>query len=138
MDELQEQRSWWQRNWKWAVPTGGCLTIIIVIVAFVGYGVYKVSANTSVFAFVKVINVVQTNEAVAEALGKPIRIEDDDYDPELSDTHLELELDLDGSKASGSLEVIADKTEDGWEYSKLEVVVDNTEQVIDLLSEVKD
>ena len=57
MEEFQEQ-TWWQRNWKWAVPSGGCLLIVICIVSFVGYGVYKavdtISENTGIFAFVKV------------------------------------------------------------------------------------
>lgn len=142
MDELQEQKSWWKRNWKWVVPTGGCLTIIIVIACFVGYGVYKVtselSENTSVFTFVKVITEVQKNEEIADALGKPVRIEDDDYDPTLAENHLELALDLEGSKASGTLEVIADRTEEGWEYSKFEVTVDDTGQLIDLLDTIND
>ena len=138
--ENDQSPSWWKRNWKWAVPTGGCLFIIICVVSCVGYSVYKVadklSEDTSVFAFIEVVSTVQKNEELAEVLGKPIRIEDEDYDPELVDNHMELDIELDGSKHSGILKVSADKTDDGWEYSKFEVTVNDTGQVIDLLETV--
>jgi hypothetical protein len=28
MEENITQQNWFNRNWKWAVPTGGCLLII--------------------------------------------------------------------------------------------------------------
>ncbi|MFT4699310.1 MAG: hypothetical protein ACI9SJ_002476 [Flavobacteriaceae bacterium] len=32
---MEEQRkNWFGRNWKWAVPTFGCLTIIILSIVF--------------------------------------------------------------------------------------------------------
>ena len=140
--EDNQNKSWWQRNWKWAAPTGGCLIIVIVMLSFLGYGVYKavdtISGNTSVFEFVKVITEVQKNEEVAEALGKPIRIEDDDYDPSLENDRMELEMLLEGTKDDGILKVIADKTDDGWEYSKFEVIVEDTGEIIDLRTALTD
>lgn len=134
------QKSWWQRNWKWVVPAGGCLTVLIVIFSFIGYGAYKAidtfSNDTSIFAFVDVIQEIQKSEEVGEALGKPIRFDglkdQNAYDPEASKTHLDLDFEIQGPKSDGILRVIADKTDDGWQYSTFTITVLETNQVINL------
>ncbi len=141
MDNTIENRSWWNRNWKWALPTGGCLTILIIVFSMIGYGVYKVADKigdeTNVFAFINVISKVQKNPEVIEALGRPISIEDDDYDPEMDSNQMNLEMDLRGKKANGTLRVNALKTDDGWDYKVFNVTVEDTGEVIDLLDDVK-
>ena len=138
-NELVEYPSWWKRNWKWALPTGGCLIIVIVAASFLGYGVYKVadklSEETSVFAFIDVIQNVQKSPEINEALGKPIRfdgMEESDYDPEENRNHLELEFDIQGTKSNGVLKVIADKTPEGWTYETFTVTVEETGEIINI------
>ncbi|WP_161555242.1 cytochrome c oxidase assembly factor Coa1 family protein [Dokdonia sinensis] len=141
MDNTIEKRSWWQRNWKWALPTGGCLTIIIIAVSFIGYGVYKVADKlgdeTSVFAFINVITKVQKNPEVIAALGRPINIEDNDYDPEMNTNQMNLEMDLRGKKANGVLRVNALKVNDEWDYKVFTVTVEDSGEVIDLLDDIE-
>ncbi|MBE15970.1 MAG: cytochrome c oxidase assembly factor Coa1 family protein [Dokdonia sp.] len=136
-----DHRNWWQRNWKWALPTGGCLTIIIIFVAMVAYGVYKVtdkfSNNSSIFAFAKVIKTVQENEEVGEVLGKPIEIRAEGYDPMGSPEEMNLEIDLDGTAADGTLKVIARKIDEQWVYELITVTVDDSQQVIDLTDQIE-
>ncbi len=36
MEENIRKESWFKRNWKWVVPTGGCLLVIIFIIAHAG------------------------------------------------------------------------------------------------------
>lgn len=136
--EEQIQQSWWKRNWKWVVPTGGCLTIIIAI-SFISYGVYKAtdffSENSSLFAFVGVIQEVQQSEEVQTALGKPIRfddLQDDTYDPTGDQNNLDLSFEIQGQDSDASVRVIADKTEDGWDYTTFTVTVKETGKIIDL------
>ena len=136
--EEQIKKSWWKRNWKWALPTGGCLTIIIIGVAFVGYGVYqvadKISNNSSLFAFIDVVQEVQKSPETREALGAPIRfdgLEDENYDPE-DNSHLDLDFEIQGAQHDGQLRVIADKAEDGWHYNIFTITVKETGEVIDL------
>jgi hypothetical protein len=136
--EEQIQQSWWKRNWKWVVPTGGCLTIIIIVIAFLSYGVYqftdKLSEETSVFAFIGIIQKVQKSVEVREALGSPIRfdgLQDEGYDPEDSNK-LNLNFEIQGAQSDGQLRVIADKTEDGWSYTTFTVTVEETGEIIDL------
>ena len=136
--EDQIQQNWWKRNWKWVVPTGGCLTIIIIVIAFLSYGVYqftdKLSEETSVFAFIGIIQKVQKSVEVREALGSPIRfdgLQDEGYDPEDSNK-LNLNFEIQGAQSDGQLRVIADKTEDGWSYTTFTVTVEETGEIIDL------
>jgi hypothetical protein len=136
--EPKIKQSWWKRNWKWVVPTGGCLTIIIIVIAFLSYGVYqftdKLSEETSVFAFIGIIQKVQKSVEVREALGSPIRfdgLQDEGYDPEDSNK-LNLNFEIQGAQSDGQLRVIADKTEDGWSYTTFTVTVEETGEIIDL------
>lgn len=137
--EEEIQQSWWKRNWKWALPTGGCLTILIVVFSIIGVGAYKVfneiSNDTSALAFVKVVMEVQKNKDVANALGKPIDIRDGDFNPEIAD-RLELDMHLDGQKSDGTLTVQADRVNDTWVYSVFTVTVEDTGEVIDLIETV--
>lgn len=137
--EEQTKQSWWKRNWKWALPTGGCLTIIIAFVAFISYGVYqvadKITEGTNVFAFMDVITEVQKSDSVIEALGTPIRFEgledENSYDPSNSD-RLDLDFEIQGKNQNGQLRVVAEKTDDGWNYSTFTITTTETGEVIDL------
>lgn len=133
---VNNKPSWWKRNWKWALPTSGCLFIVVLIFISLAYGAYtigeKLSKETNVFAFVTVITTVQKNEEVSRALGKPIEIKAKGYDPEINDGTMHLEIELEGKNRDGILRVDATKTDDGWDYSLFEVTVTETGQIIDL------
>ena len=67
------KRNWWTRNWKWFVPAG-CLTIILLFIAFVGSMVMIVfSAIKSTDLYKDPLARAKTHPAVIEALGSPIR-----------------------------------------------------------------
>lgn len=136
--EQEIKQSWWKRNWKWALPTGGCLTIIIIAIAFISYGVYqvtdKLSEGTNLFAFMGVIQEVQKSPEVRAALGTPIRfegMEEENYDPSVSD-RLDLDFEIQGKNQNGQLRVVADKTDTGWNYSTFTITTTETGEVIDL------
>ena len=136
--EEQIKQSWWKRNWKWALPSGGCLTIIIIIAVFIGVAFNSVSKKTSIVAYIKVVAELQSNTEVAQALGKPIEILEEGYDPELSKDHLDAQLVLDGQKADGTLIVKADKIDGKWVYSTCIITVEGTNQVIDIKDALND
>ncbi len=136
--EEEIHQSWWKRNWKWALPSGGCLTILIIIAVIVIMGINSLSKNTSILPFIKVVTELQSNTEVAEALGKPIDIRDETYDPEISPDHLDIEMQLDGQKADGTLIVKADKIDGKWVYTVFTITVEGTDQVIDLTKKLND
>jgi len=136
--EQEIKQSWWKRNWKWALPTGGCLTIIIIAIAFISYGVYqvadKITEGTNLFAFMGVIQEVQKSAEVRETLGTPIRfegLEEQSYDPSESN-HLDLDFEIQGKDQNGQLKVLAEKTEEGWNYTTFTITALETGEVIDL------
>lgn len=136
--ETEIKQSWWKRNWKWALPSGGCLTIIIVIAVFVGIAFNTVAEKTSIVAYINVVRKLQSNTEIAEALGKPIEIRDEGYDPELSKDHLDIQMELDGQKADGTLIAKAEKIDGKWVYSMCIITVEGTNQVIDLKDALND
>ncbi len=72
-NELVEQPSWWKRNWKWAVPVGGCLTIVIVGVVILAIGAYTFAnkIKTSSGSDQALISAQASPELIA-ILGEPI------------------------------------------------------------------
>ncbi len=72
-NELIERPSWWKRNWKWAMPVGGCLTVIIItIILFVG-GIFALAdqIKTSTGSDEALLDAQQNPEIIA-ILGEPI------------------------------------------------------------------
>jgi len=72
-NQLIERPSWWKRNWKWAMPVGGCLTVIIItIVLFVG-GIFALAdqIKTSTGSDQALLDAQQNPEIIA-ILGEPI------------------------------------------------------------------
>lgn len=137
--EEQIKQNWWKRNWKWALPAGGCLTIICIGIAFVSYGVYtvadKLSEETSVFALFGIIQEVQQSPEVRESLGMPIEfngLKNGEYDPEKDKNNIDLDFEIQGKKSDGTLRVVGEKTDDGWQYSTFTVTVKETGEIIDL------
>jgi len=140
--EQEIKRSWWNRNWKWAAPVGGCLTIIIIgisLLVWVGYkAIDEISEETNVFAFIEVVSEVNRNKELREALGKPVDVRDGDYDPESDPNSIDLDMGVYGPNGEGTLLVKGTNGEDGWIYTEAKVTIDGTNQVIDLLDELND
>lgn len=141
-NEIEEQPSWWKRNWKWALPTGGCLTLMIIFFSVIGYFVYKVSdafsEGTSLFAFAKVVKTVQEDPVLIEVLGKPIDLQTDSYDPISNPGVMDFEMVLDGFKSDGVLKVSARQIDGEWVFDKFTVTLDDTQEVLDLRDQITD
>mgnify|MGYP001823520832 FL=1 len=43
-NELLPEKSWWNRNWTWALPVGGCLTVLIIIGVSIGTIFFSVTS----------------------------------------------------------------------------------------------
>lgn len=141
-NEIIEQPSWWKRNWKWALPTGGCLTLMIVFFIFIGFVAYKVndvfSEGTSIFAFAKVVKTVQEDPVLTEILGKPIELKTESYDPMSHSGIMDFEMVLDGYKSDGVLKVNAKEIDGEWVFDVFTVTLDDTQEVLDLRDQITD
>ena len=67
-----QRPSWWSRNWKWFVPAG-CLTIILLFVAFMG-GIVMIAFGSMKQADVykEAVARAQSDPLVVQKLGSPI------------------------------------------------------------------
>ena len=137
MEENIPHQNWFNRNWKWAVPTGGCLLIIILFIVFAGSMILGVSSLfTGSEPYKEALLTVQSSEVVIKAMGEPIE-EDGIAKGNINQTngegHLKLEIPLKGPKGKATLFVVADKYDDDWEYKVMELEISETGELIHLL-----
>ncbi|MGB5941575.1 MAG: cytochrome c oxidase assembly factor Coa1 family protein [Leeuwenhoekiella sp.] len=138
-DPITPEKTWWQRNWKWAVPSLGCLTIIIAIVAAVGFGAFtffnKIKSASGDDA---IMEKVATSALAKKYLGTPI--EEDGFGNRSvnlqNDTKtVEATLPVKGPKGDGILKVKSTTYGDTTIYEILTLQVKEPPRVIDLLEE---
>lgn len=138
-NELIQEKTWWQRNWKWVVPTGGCLTLIIIFVGFIGtiiFGVTKAISGTEPYQ--NSLSKAQQNEQVIELLGEPIEttsIMQGSISYSNGDGSADIRIPIKGPKGEATIYVVGEKRYDEWTYSEMEVRIDQNNEVINLLNE---
>lgn len=143
MNETIPQKSWWKRNWKWVVPTGGCLTLLIIsgiFLATIFFGVTKMFKSATPYQ--EALTMAKSDTRVIQILGEPIET-NGMAGGELKYTNdkgsADLSIPIKGPKGEATIFVLGEKPEDIWEYVKLEVHMNENDQVINLLDkQVKD
>lgn len=132
------RRSWWDRNWKWFVPTG-CLVIVLAGAGFAFTMMMLVSkAMKSSGAYGEAFARARHDCELQEKLGAPI---DDGWF--MSGTvnvsgpsgNADIAIPLKGSRANATLYATAIKTAGEWEFKTLEAAVEGDPGRIDLLDE---
>lgn len=134
-NELIARKNWWDRNWKWFVPTG-CLSLIIIFGLFIGgifFGITSMMKDSD--AYKESMIAVKNNKLVVEKLGNPIET-DGMISGSISTTNntgeCDLQIPLKGPKGKGTLFIIASKR-GKWKYEQMSVYIDKTDEEIDLL-----
>jgi hypothetical protein len=134
-DHYQPKQNWWDRNWKWFVPTG-CLSLIIIFGLFVGgifFGITSMMKDSD--AYKESMTAVQNNKLVVEKLGNPIET-DGMISGSISTSNntgeCDIQIPLKGPKGKGTLFVIGSKR-GKWKYEQMSVYIDKTDEEIDLL-----
>ena len=141
MDENREQKNWFDRNRKWAIPSMGCLTLIIVTIIFASTMVTNLTGffKDSVPYEVGMENLIK-NKLVIEALGEPIEANgmfqgNIRYNDE--EGNADLKVPVKGPKGEATLLIIAVMNDDVWTYKTMEVSFKDTDKTIDLLETMK-
>lgn len=138
MEENIQRKNWFNRNWQWAVPTGGCLLIIILFIVLAGtmfMGVTSLFKDSEPYK-TALLN-AQTNELVIEAIGKPIErsgMTKGSIDYSNGEGHTNLDIPIKGPKGEAIIRVVADKYSKEWEYKLMEVIVAETHETISLMT----
>ncbi|KAF2338048.1 cytochrome c oxidase assembly factor Coa1 family protein [Flavobacterium ginsenosidimutans] len=134
-NELIQRKSWWNRNWKWFVPTG-CLSLLVLFALFIAGIFFEV---TSIIkdsdAYKESITAVQNNKIVVEKLGSPIET-DGMVSGNITSTNdvrtCDVQIPIKGPKGKGTLFVVGEKR-GKWKYSEMSVYIEKTNEKIDLL-----
>lgn len=127
---------WWSRNWKWFVPTGCCLTPLILGGAFVAFLVLVVfSALKQSDAYKIAVARAKADSRVTSALGTPITegwYLSGNTNVNGASGDADLSIPISGPKGKGTIYAVATKSAGEWTYSKLAVKIDSTGDTIDL------
>jgi len=141
MNKNRGQKNWFNRNRKWAIPSMGCLTLIIITLIFISSmvtkltGVFKDSVPYSVG-----MDILKKNELVIKALGKPIEpngVFQGNIRYSNKDGNADLKVPVKGPKGEATLLIIAVMNNNVWTYHTMQVSISDTNKKIDLLETIK-
>lgn len=133
----QPQQNWWDRNWKWFVPTG-CLTMVLMCGGFVTliFSIVLGSLKSS-DVYNESIAKARSNPQVTAALGRPI-------EPgfwvsgniSVSDGggNADMVIPISGPNGKGTIYVTATKSAGRWSYSTMVCEIGNSGNRINLLA----
>lgn len=137
MDELVPQKSWFSRNWPWAVPLGGCLTIILLFIFGVGAAIFGVSkALSGSQPYKDGVHEASHNQHVIEVLGEPIEtngIMNGNISIHNNVGEADISVPLKGPNGTATVYVTGQKVDGKWNYQEMYVIISETEEHIDLL-----
>lgn len=137
-NELVKYPSWWKRNWKWAVPVGGCLGFLVVLILFIGsifYGVTAALEESQPYEYA--LKTINQDEEIISALGLPIEKDgmiQGSYNNTNGSKTADMKIPISGPNGSGTLFVKATGKDDNWVYHEIRVEIKDDE-TIDLLKE---
>ena len=130
-NELVPQPSWWKRNWKWVVPVGGCLTIIIGAIALfssIYFGVTGLMEESQPYEHA--FELINQDEDLIDVLGSPIE-KDGMVQGNINwvngNKSAKLVVPISGPKEKGKLFIDASGKGDEWNYHEIRVEVNEEE-----------
>jgi hypothetical protein len=130
---MAPQRSWWSRNWKWAVPVGcmGLLASCCGLTLLAGALGWSTITNNP--ASTQALEIAKADSEVQAVLGTPIETSPWKQQSALSynngQSTARSTIELDGPKADGVLRMEAVKVNDEWTYRVLQVEVPGREPI---------
>jgi hypothetical protein len=132
-----DDRNWWERNWKWFVPVG-CLVVVLIgaalvvgLVVFV-FGMFKHNG-----AYVDAVHAAEANPVVAAELGSPVEegfMASGNINENGASGHADMAIPLTGPRGKAMVYVVADKSAGRWKFATLVAEIERTHQRIDLLA----
>ena len=137
--ENVRQKNWFGRNWLWALPVGGCLTIIFLLVFGIGalfFGVTKAINDSAPIEYA--MEQIENNTELKNILGTHIEI-DGMFNGNLSlnddDGTVDISIPVSGKKGSGILIIKGEKQDGVWFYEDLYVKIKDSNEKIILLDQ---
>jgi hypothetical protein len=134
-----DRAGWWQRNWKWAAPSGCLLVVVLAFGGCLGMvaGLFGVMKNTEPYR--DALARAQRSEAVVAAIGEPVEASawfSGNYTENMGSGSADYAIPLSGPRGEGTLYVEARKREGRWHFIVLSFAPDGGEP-IDLLDDAE-
>lgn len=137
--EVVKEKSWFQKNWVWAVPGCGCLVVIAVIIfgagaLFLGVKSEIIDSGPYDYALTK----AQNNSQVIDLLGSDIEADGmfkGNISYHNSKGSADIQIPIKGSKGTGTIFVVGNKDDSEWDYHILYVLIDATQEEINLIDD---
>ncbi len=128
--------TWFARNWKWLLPVG-VLLCLLLFASFVGGILFIVESSFQHTEFyVQALARARTDPQVVEKIGQPIQagwLASGSVKTSGSSGDADIEIPISGPKGKGTLYVVAKKSAGRWEFETLQVEVTGEAGRIDLL-----
>lgn len=135
-NELVKPKSWFSRNWKWAVPLGCLSTIGLFFVLLFGgifFGVTKMMGSND--GKKQAISIINQDPNIKSKLGDNIET-NGMFSGNISTSNdtgeMNISVPVKGSKGTGKAIIVAEKEFDKWNYEKIAVQIDETGEVIQI------
>ena len=141
-NELITQKNWWNRNWKWLVPTFLILTLIFGFLTSIAEGnitdYAKAYSDNSLYE--KAIAKAKTNQRVLEVIGEiepidKLAILEGSAIYANNNNSVTTSIRIKGTKGNGKLDIEADKNGNEWVYKKISVRIKNSKEEILVLKD---
>lgn len=137
-NELVEYPSWWKRNWKWVIPLGGCLSLIVIFILFIGSVFWGVTtALEESQPYEHALHKINQDAEITNVLGTPIEKDgmiQGSYTYSNGSKTADMIIPVAGPYGSATLFVKASGKGDDWVYDEIRVEIKDNDN-IDLLEE---
>ncbi|PCI07298.1 MAG: hypothetical protein COB73_08515 [Flavobacteriaceae bacterium] len=137
---MEKEKSWFSRNWVWAVPGCGCVGVILFVVfglgaAFFGLKNFVTNSTPYEYAVEQAVN----NPEVIQILGDPVETDgmmSGNVSIQNESGNANFTVPLKGANGFGTLVVVAERFDGKWVYEDLYVDVHETLERVDLLDQI--
>lgn len=131
-----DKPNWWDRNWKWFVPTlgMGSLLLFIGFIAALFFGIMSIIKHSD--SYQMAISTAKAHPKVVDIIGLPIKegtLVNGEINESGSSGDADLQIALSGPKNNGVLYLVASKTMGKWAIQGLVLEVESTKERINLL-----
>lgn len=139
--EEYNQKSWFSRNWPWALPVGccsGCLLMFVLFIGGIGATIFTVFDEIKEMSPLEdVLIIVNKNEKAKEILGENIiskGFPNGNISLSNDDGEVKFSIPIKGEKGEGTLYVNGIRANKKWIYEDLYIIIKETAAQVDLLA----
>jgi len=132
-NELIEQKKWWKRNWKWLVPISAIIMISLVIFfssGMDGIATDLAQAYADTELYENALKKAKSDKKVMELLGEiqpidKLAILEGQVEYLNQNKTVNSSIRIVGTKGKASLDISADRLNNDWNYTKINVRIKN-------------